>query len=64
MYSQISSILISGFFSILLKFIFKLGGPSVPILENEGLSVPYEQVQEYRDKVPEDLVKKGSKNKK
>lgn len=49
---------------ILLKFIFKLGGPSVPIPENEGLSVPYEQVQEYRDKVPEDLVKKGSKNKK
>lgn len=49
---------------ILLKFIFKLGGPVVAVPENETIEVPYEQVQKYRDKVPEDLVKKKfNKNK-
>lgn len=49
---------------ILLKFVFKFGGPGVPIPESEGFNVPYEQVREYRDKIPEDLVKKGNKTRK
>ena len=49
---------------ILLKFVFKFGGPGVPIPESEGFNVPYEQVQQYRDKIPEDLVKKGNKTRK
>lgn len=46
---------------ILLKFVFKFGGPGVPIQENEGLSVPYEELQKYREATPEDIVENVSK---